>query len=287
MATTQDLANLLQAQQQTMQAQLAELRGIQRASWRTAMGVSGTAAGSQAPAAGGVAGALAGGGGGGPGGGGGGGGGGVNRSRAFGRDPSLAASALASHPTAGGAYAAGGAAALAFKVSSAAVKHFGELSAVRSDRSIGAVEKEFQSAERNMSFFTLGFGNGWLRNSWNQSGQSDFRDAVSTARAETLQYGASAQEMGGTLGREELETFYRARLRKAEAFQKSIRDPINAIEEGIAKTDPRTPNFSPPEKPRPVPGSPEWNRMFESDAERNLREAAEALRDTAKALKGK
>lgn len=284
MATTQDLANLLQAQQQTMQAQLAELRGIQRASWRTAMVVGGTAAGTAAPATGGVAGGgVAGIAGGGAGGGSGRPGGGVARSGGFGRQPSLAASAIASHPSAGGAYAAGGAAALALKVSSAAVKHFGELSAVRSDRSIGAVEKEFQAAERNMSFFTLGFGNGWLRSSWNQSGQADFRDAVSTARAETLQYGASAQEMGGTLGREELETFYRARLRKAEAFQKSVRDPVNAIEADIAKTDPRTPSFM--DKRRgsiPAEAQEYWWGPVEE-----FSEATREFKDAVKTLKGK
>lgn len=285
MATMQDLANLLQAQQQTMQAQLAELRGIQRASWRTAMGVSGTAAGSQAPAAGGVAGALAGGGG--PGGGGpGGGGGGVNRSRAFGRDPSLAASALASHPTAGGAYAAGGAAALAFKVSSAAVKHFGELSAVRSDRSIGAVEKEFQSAERNMSFFTLGFGNGWLRNEWNKSGQSDFRDAVAAARSDTMQYAAAAHEMGGTLGREELDVMFKGRLRHQEAFQ-DYRNIINAIEGNIAKTDPRSPGYKPiggldfgPQDE--IRNAEEFRRAVEE-----MRSSAKDMKDAAKFLRGK
>lgn len=286
MATLQDVANLLQAQQNLMNAQLAELRGIQRASWRTAMVVGGTAAGTAAPVAGGVAGGgVAGIAGGGAGGGSGRPGGGVARSGSFGRDPSLAASALASHPTAGGAYAAGGAAALAFKVGSAAVKHFGELSAVRSDRSIGAVEKEFQTAERNMSFFTLGFGNGWLRNEWNKSGQADFRDAVSTARAETLQYGAYAQEMGGTLGREELETFYRARLRKAEAFQRTVRDPINDIEARIAKTDPRTPSFTGSGR-QLTPAEAQDNQAF-GPAVREFSVAARDFKDAVKALKGK
>lgn len=282
----QDVVNELIKLQVSESAQLTQLREIRRGVWTLASQRGTAAAGSGATAslASGAAPTPNT-----P-------GGGTNRSSLFGRRQSASSGVAAAGQAALGAFSPGagaaagqfGAAGLAAYGASQAATLAGHMVAARSDVDVSPTERSFNTAERMMSIFTLGIGSGWLKDSWNRSGWTDFRQSAGSAREQTLQIARSAHESGVSLSGEETHSIFGARYEKEMAFRKTGLRNVNKSEKRYLDAEKMDQEADAKMRQAKDPASLGIfsNTYNTEEVTRRLIEAAEELRKSAKKLRG-
>lgn len=174
-------------------------------------------------------------------------GGGVQRSAAFGLQgsPGTLGAALGSRTlgaigkgamsrsasaaaSGGGAVAMGAQMAVQGAISFAKVS--GETSAIRSDRDIGYAKSRMDERMAWVGFLTAGLGTGYVKDSYNQSGTTDYTNATEQARNRTLSRASKAWSMGAPMSQEEIMQDHASELRRQEAWQSQVRDRVRIAE---------------------------------------------------------
>lgn len=125
----------------------------------------------------------------------------------------------------------------AMKKGGEALKLYGQLEATRSDPNMLATEKTAANIEATFSAMTLGVGNGFLQQAFNQSGFTDVRAVANKTYSEVMQAAEASFEMGAPLTQEEINQRASIRYQRNTIRKTDVRDRVLEAVDAVSRDD--------------------------------------------------
>lgn len=125
----------------------------------------------------------------------------------------------------------------AMKKGGEALKLYGQLEATRSDPNMLATEKTAANIEATFSAMTLGVGNGFLQQAFNQSGFTDVRAVANKTYSEVMQAAEASFEMGAPLTQEEINQRASIRYQRNTIRKTAVRDRVLEAVDAVSRED--------------------------------------------------